>query len=124
MLTEERAFRESVLEGHSVREIAARHEVPKTNVHRLIKGGGKAFIEQLHLDLLKSHATGELPAFLLPDQPGPTFDRALDLMRWVTNELEQRGINVRVQYRTARNGLVIAFEDADPPANTKVRSLS
>jgi hypothetical protein len=85
-----------------------------------IKRGARQFIDDVHLQLIVSHGTGELPAILLPNQPGPTLDRALDFTRWLTNELERVGMEIRIHYRPdAAGGLVIAFSDAHPPANSK-----
>jgi hypothetical protein len=120
-LSDERAFRESILEGGSVRIVAKRHGIPESRAFRAIKAGAEAFVSQVHLDLLASHGNGELPAILLPNQPGPTLDRALDFARWLSNELEQRGIAVRLHYRTsADGGLIIALSDRDRPPNSKV----
>jgi hypothetical protein len=123
-VSDERAFREAILEGSTVREIADRHDVAPTNVHRAIQRGAREFVDRIHLELLTSHGSGELPAILLPDQPGPTLDRALDLTKWLTNELEARGVQIRVHYRTAHSGLVIAFSDRNPPPNSKVNAAA
>ena len=56
---------------------------------------------------------------MLPEQAGPTLDRALDLIKYVTNEMEQRGMRVRCHYRPTMTGCVIAFSDADPPPGSK-----
>jgi hypothetical protein len=119
-LSDDRAFRESILEGGSVRQIAHRHGIPESRAYRAIKAGAKEFVSQVHLDLLTSHADGDVPAILFPNQPGPTLDRALDFARWLTNELEDRGIHVRLHYRQAVDGgLIIAFSDREAPENSK-----
>jgi hypothetical protein len=116
----ERAFRESILEGSTVRQVAERHGVAPSQAHGAIKAGAEEFVRQVHLDLLASHGSGELPAVLVPTQVGPTLDRSLDFCRWLTNELEDRGIHVRLHYRQAVDGgLIIAFSDRDAPPNSK-----
>lgn len=119
-ITAERLFTESILEGASVRTIAKRHDMSRSTVHRMIQRGGRAFVERVHLDLLTSHGRGELPAIVLPAQAGPTLDRALDLVAWLTHELEERGVQVDVHWRPVVDGsLIVALSDRHPPRNSR-----
>lgn len=116
------------LAGASLRDLGQRHGLSHEGVRLAIAREGRKVIDQIHLALLTSHATGELPTFLVPGNAGPDFDLALEYVRWVTQELDERGVNVRVHYRQTWSpaGVVLALEDADPPSNrrTKARNHS
>jgi hypothetical protein len=122
MTRDETMFRQR-MKNASFREIAEAQGLTAEGVRLAVAREGRRQVDRLHLDLLSSHATGELPAFAIPGHAGPDFDLAMEYVQWSARELSERGLRVLVHYRPVHNGVVIALEDADPPSNrTKVRN--
>jgi hypothetical protein len=124
-MTRDEAMLNDHLAGASLRELGQRYSLSHEGVRLAIARQGRQVIDRIHLDLLTSHATGEMPTFVVPGHAGPDFDLALEYVRWVTQELEERGLKVRVHYRPTYSpaGVVLALEDAGPPSNrAKVRN--
>jgi hypothetical protein len=107
-------FRENLL-GTSTYDLGERHDMAPETVRLAVVRGGRALIDQIHLDLIASHATGEVPTLVIPDHAGPDHDLALELLEFVVSGLARVGMNVRTIYRPTYNGVVIALVDADPP---------
>jgi hypothetical protein len=107
------------LAGDSLRTIAGTSDLSHESVRIAIVREGRRVIDQLHLDLIASHGSGDLPTLVIPDHAGPDHDLALAFLEFVINGLARLGMRVRTIYRPTYNGVVIALIDADPPKNSK-----
>jgi hypothetical protein len=87
-MTRDEAMLNDHLAGASLRELGQRYSLSHEGVRLAIARQGRQVIDRIHLDLLTSHATGEMPTFVVPGHAGPDFDLALEYVRWVTQELE------------------------------------
>jgi hypothetical protein len=116
-------FRERLL-GADLRDIAKRHDLSPEGVRIVVAREGRRQVDEIHLALVASHATGELPAIAIPDHGGEDFDLAMEWVRWIVDQLSRVGMRVKVHYRPVFNGIVVALEDRDPPLNSKLTKES
>jgi hypothetical protein len=117
MTRDETILRER-LKGDTLHAIGGRHGLSHEGVRYVVARETRRMIDEIHLDLLTSHATGEAPSFVIPEHGGEDFDLAMEYVQFVTRELAERGMRVRVEYRPTYNGVVLALVDAEPPANS------
>jgi hypothetical protein len=95
------------LQGSTLAEVGARHDLTAEGVRVIVAREGKRQIDELAARLRANRETGEVEAFVIPEHSGPDFDLALSYFQWCVKQLAQRGVEVRVHYRPAHNGVVI-----------------
>lgn len=111
MTVEDSLFAE-YLAGDSVRDIAKRHQIPKSTVGRIVIEDGKRRIEDLEADLLAAELARDSgreplwPAIVIPAQVQSDRMIAIDLFSWVIRRLRKRGWAIEVVTRHAGGGVV------------------
>jgi len=97
--------------GDTLAAIGKRYGMTHQNAHVVVLREGTRQINDLEMRLLANRATGDVELFLIPDHGGPDFDLAIEYVRWALRELAQRGVQTRVHYRAAENGVAFGVED-------------
>ena len=97
--------------GATVTALAEQEGVTAQTISLLVIRHGRRVIDDLELRLLANRKTRELELFMVPDHGGPDFDRAVSYFQWCVRQLTDRGVDVRVYYRPAANGVVFGVED-------------
>lgn len=109
------------LRGDTLRNIGERHDLTPEGVRVVVAREGRRQIDELEMRLMVNRRTGDTEAFVIPDHGGPDFDVALGYFQWAIRELAGRGVQVRVHYRPAHNGVVFGVEDVTPYRTTEDR---
>jgi hypothetical protein len=68
-------------------------------------------IDRLETSLLEARKTGDVLVFAVPGHNGPDFDATTSWLLYALRALHERGVAVRVEARTAENGLAFALTD-------------
>ena len=97
--------------GDTFRQIGERHGISTMRAHTVFHRSARQHLDDLELRLLANTKTDDLEVLLIPDHSGPGFDAAIDYLRWVTHELAERGVQLKVHYRPAMNGVAFGLED-------------
>ena len=113
MVGRDESILEERLRGETFREIGERHGISTMRAHTVYGNAARRHLDDLELRLLANTKTDELEVLLIPDRSGPAFDAAIDYLRWVTHELAERGVTLKVHPRPAIN--------ATPPSSAGSR---
>ena len=105
------------INGDSFREIGARYGISAMRAHTVFTSSARRHVDDLELRLLANTKTDDLEVLLIPSHSGPDFDAAIDYLHWVTHELADRGVQLKVHYRPAMNGCAFGLEDVTRGSN-------
>jgi hypothetical protein len=103
--------------GDTFRQIGQRHGISTMRAHTVFGRSARRHLDDLELRLLANIKTDDLEVLLIPSHSGPEFDAAIDYLRWVTHELAERGVQLKVHYRPAMNGCAFGLEDVTRGSN-------
>jgi len=100
------------ISGDTFREIAERHGISTMRAHTVYGRAAREHIDDLLRRLLANAASAadDLEVLLVPHHSGPEFDAAIDYLRWVTSELAERGVQLKIHPRPAMNGVAFGLE--------------
>jgi hypothetical protein len=112
-MTDEAILSERIA-GRTLRDLADSTGMSHEGIRGVVIREGRKQIDRIELRLLANTKTDDLLAFVVPDHAGPDFDLAMSYLQWVTAQLTERGIKVKVHYQAVENGVVIALEDVSP----------
>jgi hypothetical protein len=107
MIGRDEAILKERISGATFRRIGERYGISAMRAHTVYGRAARQHLDDLELRLLANTRTDELEVLLIPDQSGPAFD----YLRWVTHELAERGVQLKVHYRPAMNGVAFGLED-------------
>jgi hypothetical protein len=108
---DESILRERV-SGDTFRQIGERHGISTMRAHTVYGNAARRHLDDLQRRLLANAASAadDLEVLLVPHHSGPDFDAAIDYLRWVTSELAERGVNLKIHPRSAMNGVAFGLE--------------
>ena len=97
--------------GHTQAEIAERHGVSRQRISVVI-AQAEQFVDRLQDDLASAREHGNVCAYLVPYSPDYTL--GLLFLDWLVAQLRRRGVEVKIDTRSAANGIALFLEDVTP----------